>query len=225
LLVTGACTVSTTQPAVVGTLGFTVGDPIMVGYAPGQIDHLICVITDVGGTIDVGMPTEGTITPVSAEVLSGVPDPMCPPTVGAASTIGFALFHWKTTTGHALAPFTHTKGSLGTTPVDVALNGEPFAGYVVAMPNPAQATGNYQLLTFNIAYRNPTASTMTVPARAVPYALATVPALTVLFPAADKQVTDMNGDATVAVSPPPAQTAVFVTPQGGDPVVLTTIHP
>jgi hypothetical protein len=220
----GACTVSSSGETV-GPLTFTVGDPVVAGYAPGQIDHAICVISDLGGTIDVGMPTEGTITPASAEVVSGTPDASCPPTVGASPQLGFAVFHWKTATGHANAPFTHSKGNLATTPVDIELNGEAFAGYSVTMPNPAQSTGNYQLLTVDVAYRNPESPTMTVPAPHVPYTVATVPALMVLFPAADKQQTDMTGSTTVAISPPAAQTAVFLTPQGGDPVLLTTIHP
>ena len=68
---------------------------------------------------------------------------------------------------------------------------------------------------------------MTVPAPHVTYTVSAVPnTVTVLFPtAADKMVTDMNGESTVAVSPPAAPTAVFVEPAGGDAVLLTTIHP
>src|SRR5258706_1053096 len=225
LLLAGACTVSTAQPEVVAPLGFTVGDPVMVGYAPGQIDHVICVVTEPGGTIDVGTPSEGTITPTSADLVTGTPDATCPTAIGSNPKIGFAIFHWKTTTGQALAPFQHSKGNLATTPVDVELNGQAFTGYTVTIPHPVMAAGNYQLLDFDIAYKNPMSSSMTVPAPHVPYEIATVPAVMVLFPAAEKQETDSVGHSTVAVAPPAADTAVFVTPHGGDPVVLTTIHP
>lgn len=225
LAVLGACSVSSSNETI-GPLTFTVGDPVMVGYAPGQIDHAICVIADIGGTIDVGMPSEGTITPASAVVIAGAPDQACPASVGTNPNLGFALFHWKTATGHAIASFTHSKGNLATTPVDIELNGQAFAGYTVTMPNPAQTQANYQLLTFDLAYKNPMNSALTVPSPHVTYAVSTVPnTVMVLFPAADKLVTDMNGESTVAVSPPAAPTAVFVEPTGGDPVLLTTIHP
>ena len=226
LLLLGACSVSTANEKVT-PLTFTVGDPVMVGYAPGLIDHAICVISDVGGTIDVQMPSEGTITPASAFVIAGAPDPACPTSVGSNPNLGFALFHWKTATGHAIASFTHSKGNLATTPVDIELNGQAFAGYAISMPNPAQTAANYQLLTFDIAYKNPTNTAMTVPAPHVTYTVSAVPnTVTVLFPtAADKMVTDMNGESTVAMSPPAAPTAVFVEPAGGDAVLLTTIHP
>lgn len=225
LALLAACTVETKGESI-GSLTFTVGDPLMVGYAPGQIDHAICVVSQLGGTIDVGTPSEGTITPAEATVISGAQDPACPAAVGTDPNLGFALFHWKTATGHAIASFQHSKGNLSTSAVDIELTGEAFAGYAVTMPNPAQTQANYQLLTFVLAYKNPTNTAMLVPAPHVTYSVSTVPnTVTVLFPAMDHLITDMNGETTVAVSPPAAPTAVFVEPQGGDPVLLTTVHP
>lgn len=120
----------------------------------------------------------------------------------------------KVTIRHARGPLTTSEG--------VELIGTPFAGYNVSLDSPTSISTTFETFTVAIVYRD--SGAMPVSASNVAFALATVPATPVVFPTG-ALTTDRDGKATIVVTRPTQQTAVYITPPGGDSIFRTDRSP
>lgn len=218
-----ACSVETQSEDVAQPM-LVIGKPTFADYAPGQYVYTLCVLANTGGTIHADMPSEGTIAPTDSPLLGGTPDASCPPAVGDPTLVGYALFHWQTAASRAVVGFSHLDGALTSSSVEVELVGKAFAGYEVNPGAVVVAPSYIMLQNVTFAYVDPSDATKTAPAPHVAFTIDSVPALAVKFPTS-MPATDAQGGATIVLARPDTQTAVFVTPEGGSPMLLTTLDP
>ena len=195
-----------------------INTPARIDFAPGLVVHELCAVGDAGATLHVADVSEGMFDRLVTQLASTMPPAGCPD-----GGTGWATVRWSSRQGIADATFWQALGPVISTPVTIRLSGTPFAGYAVQMPEPPRIDDSQAIIELTIGYRQPN-TTATVPAVHVPFTVSTEPMLELRYPDVPPS-TDLAGSATLVLAPPMQATAVFVTPMGGDPQLVTTLLP
>lgn len=201
-----------------GSLAFELGALQRVGFENSKVAYDVCVaVAESGGTIRLTGVTEGTIAvPTDIPVVTTAPNDTCPTEVAGGEPAGFAVFRWLTARGRATVQVRYTRGAVLASSY-VSLVGDAFPGYIVSLDGTVAETEMLQQFTVLLTY----ADEAKTPAANIALAVTGVPALMTVFPATPR--TDQAGKARIAVSHVTEDTSVFVTPAGGDPLLVTML--